>query len=94
MHGRSRSKSGGSNRRSLPPDRQGDARLGRQRYFEFTSRRKLPISNTPEDFRHVPVIYVGIPTYEWRASLQKCRRTTYKENLSVSFPRISGATPM
>src|SRR5260370_14549447 len=70
----------------MTPDRPGGARLGRQRYFELTSRRKLPISNAPEDFRHGPVVYVGIPTYEWRASLQQCRRTTYKENLSVSFP--------
>ena len=64
----------------------GGARLGRQRYFEFTSRRKLPISNAPKDFRHGPVVYVGIATYEWRATLHQCCRTTYKENLSVSFP--------
>ena len=79
-------KNGRVYRRSMTPDRPGGARLGRQRYFELTSRRKLPISNAPEDFRHGPVVYVGIPTYEWRASLQQCRRTTYKENLSVSFP--------
>jgi len=40
---------------SMTPDRPGGARLGRQRYFELTSRRKLPISNAPEDFRHGPV---------------------------------------
>ena len=79
-------KNGRVDRRSMTPDRPGGARLGRQRYFELTSRRKLPISYAPEDFRHGPVVYVGIPTYEWRASLQQCRRTTYKENLSVSFP--------
>ena len=79
-------KNGRVYRRSMTPDRPGGARLGRQRYFELTSRCKLPISNAPEDFRHGPVVYVGIPTYEWRASLQQCRRTTYKENLSVSFP--------
>src|SRR5271165_6858590 len=51
-------------RRSLPPDRPGGARLGRQRYFEFTSRRKLPISNAPKDLRHGPVVYVGIANVE------------------------------
>src|ERR1700730_8655931 len=76
----------GRSRRSLPQDRPGDARLGLQRYFEFTSRRKLPISNVPKDFRYGPVVSVGIATYEWRATLQQCGRTTYKENLSVSFP--------
>ena len=71
----------------------GGARLGRQRYFEFTSRRKLPISNAPKDFRHGPVVYVGIATYEWRATLHQCCRTTYKENLSVSFPPASPEQP-
>jgi hypothetical protein len=67
-HGRSSQKQAGRSRRSLPPDRQGEPRLGRQRYFEFTSRRKLPISNVPKDFRHGPVVSVGIATYEWRRS--------------------------
>src|SRR5580700_3903795 len=86
-------KNGRVYRRSMTPDRPGGARLGRQRYFEFTSRRELPRSNAPEDFRHGPVVYVGIPTYEWRASLQQCCRTTCKENLSVSFPSHLGSNP-
>jgi hypothetical protein len=70
----------------MTPDRPGGARLGRQRYFELTSASQIADIQRSGRLSPWPVVYVGIPTYEWRASLQQCRRTTYKENLSVSFP--------